>query len=243
MVGIGQGLHRGLANLRVVQAQLAILADDVLTAIGNQKIIKQIVRVVALGGHLKAQAVDVAHALGGQLFLHALEEVVKGIPGFWNVLHLVAGLLDQRSPDVVGQGRGRIRHTVIAALLFDAVVAIGGEQSGLGIFLFLGFDDIGHIDQLAGPGLQRDQLGRAALVQIGHDPTRHRRNDLLAHRRVGDDRVVDRVAARLLVIGDDFLKSDVFFVGEALDPPQGRGLGGGVGDIGPRKASGGHQPQ
>ena len=35
----------------------------------------------------------------------------------------------------------------------------------------------------------------------------------------GNDAVVDRVAARLLVIGDDLLESDILLLGEALRPP------------------------
>src|SRR5271166_4381807 len=49
--------------------------------------------------------------------------------------------------------------------------------------------------------------------------------------RIGRDAVVDRVAARLLVIGDDLLERDILFFGEPLCPPYRRRRGRGVGDI------------
>ena len=55
---------------------------------------------------------------------------------------------------------------------------------------------------------------RAGLFwkQIRDDAAGDRRDDLLAHRRVGNDAVIDLIAARLLVIGDDLLERDVFFL-------------------------------
>ena len=86
---------RGFLHLRVVEVQLAILGDDVLAATGDQEIIEQLIGVVAVCGHLKAQAVDVAQSLFAQLFLHVFEEIIIGVPGLRDVLDLVAGLLDQ----------------------------------------------------------------------------------------------------------------------------------------------------
>ena len=134
---------------------------------------------------------------------------------------------------MVRQHRRRIGHAVKAALFLDAVVAIDREQRGFGVFLSLRLDNVADVDQLAVPGLQGNQLGRGALVQIRHDAARHRRDDLLAQRRIGDDAVVDGVAAGLLVIGDELAKRHILLLDEALGPPHGRGGRRGVGDVGP----------
>src|SRR5206468_1105491 len=111
-----------------------------------------------------------------------------------------------------------IRDAVIAALLLDIVVAAGREQRRLGIFLPLRLDDVADVDQLVVPGVERNDLGRGVLEQVGDDAARHRRDDLLSHRRIGRDAVVDRVAAGLLVIGDDLFKRCILFLGEPLGP-------------------------
>ena len=72
-----------------------------------------------------------------------------------------------------------IRHTVKTALLLDIVVAIGGEQRGLGVFLPLRLDDIAHIDQFVGPGIECNDFGRGVLEHIRDDAAGHRRDDLL----------------------------------------------------------------
>jgi hypothetical protein len=125
-----------------------------------------------------------------------------------------------------------IRHTVNAALLLDIVVAADREQRGLGVFLPLRLDDVADVDQLVLPGVERNDLGRVVLEQVGDEAAGHRRDDLLPQRRIGHDAVVDRVAAGLLVFGDDLLERDVLFLGGALGPPQGRGRGRCVGDVG-----------
>src|SRR5437667_2955405 len=135
--GIGQRLDRRLAYLWIVEMQFAVFGDDVLAAIGDQEIVENVIRIVSVGGHVETEAIDIAHALGAQLLLHFLEEIVVGIPSLWNVLNLIAGLLDQRPPDVVRQRRGNIGRAVKAALFLDVVVAVGVEQRGLGIFLLL----------------------------------------------------------------------------------------------------------
>ena len=44
--------------------QLAVRGDDALPAMGDQEIVEQRVRIVAGSVQLKAEAVDMAHALG-----------------------------------------------------------------------------------------------------------------------------------------------------------------------------------
>ena len=56
-----------------------------------------------------------AHALLAQLLLHVLEKIVEGIPIFRNVLHFVAGPLDQWPPHMVKKDIDRIGYAVIAA--------------------------------------------------------------------------------------------------------------------------------
>src|SRR5438105_3562546 len=80
-----------------------------------------------VGGDLEAEPINVSHPLRAQLFLDAFEEIIEGIPGLWNVFHVVARLLDQVPPNVVGRHRSRVRNPVKAAPLFDAVVAIRRE--------------------------------------------------------------------------------------------------------------------
>ena len=143
--------------------QFAIIGDDVLTAIRDQEIVGPGVGVVAGGVHLKTETIDITHTLAAQFLLHLLKEIVERIPGFRQVLHRVAGLLDQRPPDMVHRSADGIRHTVIAALLLDVVIAGGCEQRGLGILRFLRPDDVGHVDQLVLPGVKRDYLGRGVL--------------------------------------------------------------------------------
>ena len=219
---ISQRLERRLAHLRVVEMQLAVIGDDVLAAIGDQERVEQGVGVVAGRVELETEGIDMTHALGAQFFLHLLEKIVKGIPRSRQVLHRVTGLLDQRPPDMVRLVGDCIRHTIKAALLLDAVVAIDGEQGGPSILRFLCLDHVRHIDQPVLPGIERNNLGGSVLEQIGDDAARHRRDDLLAHRRIGNDAEVDRVAARLLVIGDDLFECDILLLREALHPPHSR---------------------
>jgi hypothetical protein len=70
---------------------------------------------------------------------------------------------------------------------------------------FLGFDNIGQIDQLVVPGVQRNDLERVVGEHVGDDAALHRRDDLLAQRRKGRNGHVDRIAARLLIIGNNLL--------------------------------------
>jgi hypothetical protein len=95
---IGQRLDRRLTNFRIIEVQLAVSCDDVLASIGDQKIIERVVRIIAIGGDLESEAIDLALPLSSQLSVYILEEVIKSVPGLWNVLDLVSRLLDQRQP-------------------------------------------------------------------------------------------------------------------------------------------------
>src|SRR5262249_26794021 len=110
--------------------RLAVRCKEVLTAIADYEGVIQVVRIDPVGRHLETLAIDLAHALGAQLFLHLLEEVEKGIPGLWEIGHLVAGLFHQRPPDMDRNHEGYDWHTVIAALFRDAVIGLGSEQRG-----------------------------------------------------------------------------------------------------------------
>jgi hypothetical protein len=108
---------------------------------------------------------------------------------------------------------------------------------------FLGFDNIGQIDQLVVPGVQRNDLERVVGEHVGDDAALHRRDDLLAQRRKGRNGHVDRIAARLLVIGNDLLDCDVLFFGEALGPPYRCGCRRGICDERARQRPGSSQGQ
>src|SRR3984893_11673784 len=132
---MGQRLDPRLAYFGIVEVQFPIFGNDVLAAIGDQEIVEQVVRIVPVGGHLEAEAVDIAHALGAQFLLHILKEIVVGVPSLRDVLDLIAGLFNQWPPYVVRQRRGNIGRAVKAASFFDVVVAVGVEQRGLGVLL------------------------------------------------------------------------------------------------------------
>src|SRR5689334_7393751 len=128
--------------------QFALLADDVLTSVSSQKIIERAIRIVAVGRNLETEAVYVAYALITQLFLDRLEKIVESVPGSRDVFDRVAGLLDQRTPYMVGRHSGGIRHPIKAAALLGPVVAINREKRGFGVLLLLGGHDIADVDQL-----------------------------------------------------------------------------------------------
>src|SRR6516225_2035185 len=111
-----------------------------------------------------------AHALGAQFLLHILEEVVISIPGLRQILHRIACLLDQRPPDMVHRSADGIRHTVIAALLLDMVVAVDREQRGLGVFLLLRLDDVTRVDQLVLPCIERNDSAGVFWNRSGTTP-------------------------------------------------------------------------
>ena len=126
---IGQRLDRRLTNFRIIEVQLAVSCDDVLAAIGDQKVIEHVVRIVAIGGDLESEAIDLAFPLSSQLSVYILEEVIISVPGLWNILDLVTGLLDQRPPYVVWQCRSGIGHAVIVPLFLFVIVTECGESA------------------------------------------------------------------------------------------------------------------
>ena len=144
----------------------------------------------------------------------------------------VAGLVEQRLPDMERGHRHAVRDHVIAALFRDVVVGVAGLQRRRHEQRFLRLDDVGEVDQLVLPGAQHAKEVVAEIDDVGHDAARHRGDLLLPHRGKRHDAVVDLVAARLLVIGDHLLEGDILFLGEALHPPHRRGRRRGVGDIG-----------
>src|SRR5437868_3714666 len=117
--GIGQRLDRRLAYLRVVEMQFAVFGDDVLSAIGDQEIIEYVIRIVAVSRCVQTETINIARALAAQFLLHVLKKVVVGIPSFWNVFDLIAGLLYQRLPDMVRQRRSGVGDAVKTAFLGD----------------------------------------------------------------------------------------------------------------------------
>src|SRR3954469_9581461 len=110
----------------------AVRVDQIAAAIGRQHIIEKTIRVVAVCRHLKPDPVNptIAAALFAEFPLHILEEVVIRIPSLRDVLHLIAGLLYQRTPDMVYPSALFIRYQIAAALFFHIVVAIGCRQRG-----------------------------------------------------------------------------------------------------------------
>ena len=151
--------------------RLAVRRKEVLAAIGDQEGVIQSVRIDPVGRHLETLAIDLAHALGAQLFLHLFEEVEKGIPGLREIGHLVAGLFHQRPPHMDRDHGGRDGHAVKAALLGDVVIGLGGEQRGWVVIGLLRLHDIGHVDPLVFPAVLRNDLARVGVEQIGDDAT------------------------------------------------------------------------
>jgi hypothetical protein len=108
---------------------------------------------------------------------------------------------------------------------------------------FYRFDDVADIDELVGPGVQRQKLKVGQLHDIRYDAAGNRRDCLLAHRREGDDAVLDLVTARFLVVGEQLFEGNILLLGKALNPPQLRGRRRRVGDMRPRQGTGGREPE
>src|SRR3954452_20197762 len=108
----------------------AVRVDQIAAAIGRQHIIEETIRVVAVCRHLEADPVNstIAAALFAKFLLYILEEVVIRIPCLGNVLHFIAGLLYERTPDVVYPSALIIRYQITAALFLHVVVAVGRRQ-------------------------------------------------------------------------------------------------------------------
>src|SRR3954452_7271788 len=109
---------------------MAVRIDQIAAPIGRQHIVEKTIRVVAICRHLEAYPVNptVAATLFAEFLLHILEEVVICIPSLGDVLHLIAGLLYQRTPDVVYPSALIIRYQIAAALFFHIVVAVSRRQ-------------------------------------------------------------------------------------------------------------------
>src|SRR3954462_9680600 len=97
---------------------MAFRVDQIAAAIGRQHIVEETIRVIAVCRYLEANPVDptIAATLITEFLLHVLEEVVIRIPSLGDVLHLIAGLLYQRTPDVVYPSALIIRYQIAAAL-------------------------------------------------------------------------------------------------------------------------------
>ena len=139
---------------------------------------------------------------------------------------------DQRAPDVVRPHCAGIGHGVIATPLLDAVVAECSEQCRFGVLRFLRLDDVADVDQLVVPSIQREYFHWVVREQVWDNPAGQGRDDLLAVRREGHERIVDRIAAGLLVVADNGFERLVLFFGETLDPPYRRGCRRSVRDMG-----------
>src|SRR3954447_23295556 len=105
---------------------MAFRVDQIAAAIGRQHIIEETIRVVAVCRHLEADSVNstIAAALFAEFLLHIFEEVVICIPSLGDVLHLIAGLIYQRPPDVVYPAALIIWYQIAAALFFHIVVTV-----------------------------------------------------------------------------------------------------------------------
>src|SRR3954463_8619922 len=92
----------------------AVRIDQIAATIGRQHIIEKTVRVVAVCCHLEADPVNppIATALIAEFLLHILEEIIIRIPSLGDVLHLITGLLYQRTPDMVYPAALIIRHQI-----------------------------------------------------------------------------------------------------------------------------------
>jgi hypothetical protein len=98
---VGHRFDRRLADLWIIEVQLAVLGDDVPAAVSVQEIVEHVVRVDPVGRHVQPEPVDVAYALRAQFLLHVFEKIVEGIPRLRHVLERKPGLFDQRPPDMV----------------------------------------------------------------------------------------------------------------------------------------------
>src|SRR5208282_3932692 len=109
---VGQRLDHRLLHRPVVEVEPAVLCDDVLAAIGDQELVELIDSIDSGRAQREADRVEIAHTHGTQRLLQALEEIIAGIPGFRDIVYLVAGLLDQWPPNMIKQSGLKIRHTI-----------------------------------------------------------------------------------------------------------------------------------
>jgi len=132
------------------------------------------------------------------------------------------------------------RRVVDAALLRDVVVILGREDRHGMILRLLGLHDVGEVEQLAVPGILRDdRVGGGVVAHDVRDVARGQRpDDLLHQRRERNEGKVDLVAARLLVFRDHGAEADVLLANEALRPPYAHGRSRRIGDVGSSEGAG-----
>ena len=123
------------------------------------------------------------------------------------------------------------------------VVEMAGRHGNRAELRFLWLDHVADVEELVVPDVERGKPEVGDLHDIRNDAAGDRRHLLLSQRRVRHDREVDRVAARLFVIGDRRFERDVLLRREALVPPHLGGSGNRVGDIRPRQCAGRGEPQ
>src|ERR1700737_4791220 len=63
----------------------------------------------------------------------------------------------QRSPDIERNRAALHRHRIIRALLCDVIISISPAKCGVDVLRLDGFDDVADIDELVGPGVQREK--------------------------------------------------------------------------------------
>src|SRR6516165_10774288 len=99
---------------------------------------------------------------------------------------------------------------------------------------------VAEVHKLIFPGVRWNDSRARGLVRnhIRNIAAGESRDDLLLQRRKRDQAVIDRVAALLLILGDHRPERSVLFRDVALGPPNGGGLGRGVGEEWPRDSSG-----
>src|SRR5271170_5906754 len=115
------------------------------------------------------------------------------------------------------------------------------KKSDLAVFRFLSFYNVTDIYELVLPGVQRGKHIIGILHQLRNDAAGDRRDFLLTQRNKRDNAEVDRVAAGLLVIGDELVQRHVLARNKALGEPRRCGGGLRVGDMRVRQRSRGEE--
>src|SRR5215813_5061701 len=79
------------------------------------------------------------------------EEIEEGIPSLWDVGDFIAGLLDQRSPEMERNPSDFHRRDVVAAFSCGVVVEIGSAHRHRCELRFLRLDDVAEVEELVRP--------------------------------------------------------------------------------------------
>src|SRR6516162_1290475 len=223
--------------------QLTVRRNQVLAAIGHQKTLKSDGGVNPIRGQLITIGVDVAHPLRPEFILYRHEEIEKRIPSVGNIGDLVARFLDQRLPDMKWNPGPFHRHRIVGALFRDIVVAISRAQSCIDVLRLHRFDYVTDIDELIVPGVKRQKREIGIFHDIRDGTGGNRRDHLLAERRERYDAVVNLVATRLLVIGDQLFEGYILLLSKTLGPPDLRGRRSRIGHMRPRQGASGGEPE